>query len=453
MTEDYFVNQINNDENNYEAYYNLGIIYINKNDDTNAELFLKKAVELNPFFVEAYETLYNLYIKHKLIKEAIECYIKLGTIYYKKEDYIKSQEYFYKIILLDKNNFISYSNLGSCHQQLNEIKKAKKFYLKSLEINSNYISALYNISYIYLLQKDYIRGFSYFRYRYTPQIRGNSLGGVAYPPTLLTSDIDISNKRVYISHEQGLGDTIQFIRFIPFFLEKGAEIVCYVPISLKKLFELNYPQVEFILPENEITFDYNFPMLESPYLLSMKYEDIPFGDKYLSLDKKDIQEFDKKHNFDKQKIKIGINYRGSQGVDAVKNRSVDLEKFINHLNQLQGNIQFYSLQFDRTQKEDELLEKNNIINLGSQIKDFYDTALMINAMDIMVSIDTSVLHLCGAMGKESYAMLKFSADWRWGVDDTKSKWYESINILRQKTINNWDEVFNELIQKLKERLK
>ncbi|WP_455757085.1 tetratricopeptide repeat protein [Sulfurimonas sp.] len=448
-TEEYYVDIINSDENNFDAYYNLGVIYKNKNDDQSSELFFKKAIELNPSYIDAYEKLADLYAKHSLQNEMIECFIKLGTIYFAQNEFLESIEYFDKIISIDNNNFVAYNNLGSCYQQLNNIEKAKEFYLKSLKINPNYVSALYNISYVYMIQKEYIIGFEKFRHRYNPIIRGNSLGGVAYPPTLLTPDIDISGKRVYISHEQGLGDTIQFIRFIPFFLEKGADIVCYVPPSLKKLFEYNYSDVEFILPENEITFDYNFPMLESPYLLGMKYENIPFGDKYLELDKKDVQEFRKKHNFDNTKIKIGINYRGSQGVSAVKDRSIDLELFIDYLNKLDNNIQFYSLQYERTPQEDALLEKNNIINLGSQINNFYDTALMIDAMDIIVSIDTSVLHLCGAMGKESYAMLKFSADWRWGVDDTKSKWYDSINIIRQKTMGDWDGVFNELIQALK----
>ena len=378
--------------------------------------------------------------------------LQTANNYFLEEKFEQAILEFKKIILKEPQNYVVLSNIGASYQQLNQIQKAKEFYLKALEIKPDYISSLYNLSYIYLLEKDYISGFFYFRYRYTPEIRGNSLGGVAYPPTLLQKNVGIEGITVYISHEQGLGDTIQFIRFLPFIVQGGAKVISYVPPSLIKLFSLNYPEVEFILPNSDISFDYNFPMLESPYLLNMSYEQTPFGNGYLAVNEQDLAKFKQKHNLDNDKKKIAINYRGSQGKNAVKNRSINLESFIKHLNKLDKNIEIYSIQYERTPDEDRLLKENNIINLGAEIKDFYDTSLIIKSMDLVLSSDTSVLHLSGALGKDAIAMLKFSADWRWGIDDKKSIWYDSIDIVRQKTIGDFESIFNEVINMVEAKL-
>ena len=375
--------------------------------------------------------------------------LDIAMSFFHKDDMINAELYFEKIVNLEPNNPVALNNLASSFQYRNELEKATTYYKKALSIDPHYALSLYNLSLILLMQKEYKAGFNLYRFRYTPEVRGESLGGVAYPPLLLTPKESIENKKVYISHEQGLGDTIQFIRFIPFFIEKNAQIISYVPESLKKLFEYNYPEVDFIFSGSDIAFDYNFPMLESPYLLEMEYENIPYGRKYLSVNHDDSMAFRKKHNLNTSKKKIGINYRGSQGASAVKNRSIELEMFLNELNKLDDSIEIYSLQYERTQEDEQILEKHGIENLGKYIVNFYDTALMIDNMDLIISIDTSLLHLAGAMGKKSIVMLKFSPDWRWGLESHTTKWYESVTMLRQKSAGDWESLLKQLKESIK----
>ena len=374
--------------------------------------------------------------------------MSIATSYYNAQDYENAQLAFLKIIESDPSNASAYTNLGICFFVQNLLEEAAECYIAANKVNPNYISALYNYAHLLLLQKNYKEGFFYYRSRYDERIRGNKPGGVAYPPTQLQGNEELNVKTLYISHEQGFGDTINFIRYIPIFLQTGAKLICYVPESMNRLFTLNYPQVEFITPNSDITFDYNTPLLEAPYLFGTTYESIPFGEKYLHVDKKDLQNFKIKHSLDKSdKLKIGFNYQGSQGADAVKNRSIELALMLEYLEQI-PHVRLYCLQYERSESDDALLEEHGIPNLGKEIKDFYDTALLIESMDIIISIDTSFLHLAGALGKKSFALLKFHPDWRWGLRDERTNWYKNFTLIRQNKPNDWEGVLQNVVQRI-----
>jgi len=396
-----------------------------KKDYENALLNYEKALTLNPNLPQVYVKIGNICLELSALRDALF--------------------YYEKAIALDPNNFVAYANIASVFKTNNQLKEAQEYYEKALEINPNYVTALYNLSHIYLLKKDYLKGFDYYRFRYAHEIRGEKAGGVAYPPTLLKKGDDISDKVVYVSHEQGIGDTIQTVRFLPFFQEKAQKILCYAPPSLSRLLTYNYPEIEFLPPNSNISFDCNFPMFEAPYLLDTTYENIPFNEKYLSVKQEDSQNFKSKYINNNDKIKICINYKGS----ISSNASIELSLLLDTLNKLDKNrYDIYSLQYERTQEENEILEENHIVNLGQYIADFYDTALIIDNMDVIISIDTSVLHLAGAMGKRSFALLKFTPDWRWGLEEVTTNWYKRIEILRQESFNDWESVLMQLSSKI-----
>lgn len=485
--------------NDYLAYTDLALIYQAKNDPQTAEVFFKKAIQINPKAHKSYEALGTLYKENNFLDEAKECYeaavalntgeintlfilgqiylalsdykkalqsfeqvitinphvaqahINIGMIHLSNEDFEEAEISFKKALELDANRYEAYANLGVMEQYNNRLQSAKEYYDKALAINPNYSAANKNLAYVYLLQKEYIKGFKQYRYRYESSELISQSGGVAYMPTLLTPGVDIKGKKVYINHEQGFGDTIHFVRYFPEFLKQGAHLISYVPTSLKKLFEYNYPDVNFIFPNTEISFDYNFPMLESAYLLGTTYETIPYAEAYLHVDPKEVQALSQRYELPQEKIKVGINFRGSQGATAVKHRSMELEPLLQTLSKLDERFVIYSLQYERSDEDNALLQKYGVTNLGQYIEDFYDTAVMIESMDIIVSIDTSLLHLAGALGKESVAMLKFDPDWRWGLEGNKSNWYESITLLRQPKRYDWESVLKELLEYLQKR--
>ena len=222
------------------------------------------------------------------------------------------------------------------------------------------------------------------------------------------------------------------------------DIICSMPSPLIKLFKYNYPQIEFVSTRENLIFDYNFPIMDSTYILGTTYETIPNSNKYLEVNKDDSKAFAKEHKLNSNITKIGIIYKGSKEHKNDINRSIELELLLQYLNRLNKNIQIYSLQYEIEEKDNKLLEQNNIINLGSYVKDFYDTALIVDNMDIVLSVDTSVVHLCGAMGKKVFVLLPFAPDWRWGLDDDKTNWYDSVTLFRQETMGNWDDVLEKV---------
>jgi len=444
------------DPNNDFIYYKIGEICVFLNAFEDAEAILKKAIQLNPRNFNALQALLQLY-RNDNFEVVAEKFLYLinfalqeGNNCFYQEDYSNAKKYYNYILDIDSKQYETLTNLGSCYQAENKITQAKQLYKKALSINPNYTIALYNLSYVYLLEQDYLKGFELYQNRYHKDIIGNKPGGVAYPPTLLQSIDNITNKTIYINHEQGLGDTIQFIRFLPFFLEKKAKLISYVPPSLTKLFQFNYPDITFVQPNSNISFDYNFPMLESPFLLKTTYDSIPFSKNYLDVNKEDIKTIQQKYKISDKFINIGIVFQGSQSKTAVKNRSIELEPLLKELKKLTNNYKIYSLQYEKNESDIQLLDKYNIIDLGKDIKDFYDTAVMIKNMNLIISVDTSTLHLSGALGKSSIAMLKFSADWRWGKEQTKTAWYDSIHLLRQKKDGDWNSILQKLNQTIKQ---
>lgn len=375
-----------------------------------------------------------------------------ANIAYNSENYALAQKLYLEVIEHEPTNAVAYTNLGVCFFAQNLLDEAAECFLAANKVDPNYIQAVYNYSHLLLLKREYYDGFDLYRTRYDERIRGNGAGGVAYPPTLLTPNDSIKGKTLYISHEQGFGDTINFARYYPMFLAEGARVISYVPESLIKLFARAYPEVEFILPGSDITFDFNCPLAEAAYLFGTTYESVPFGKGYLSVDADDAAELKKRLGINGAKPKIGFNYKGSQGKDAVKNRSIELTMILEKITPLREDFDFYCLQYERTPAEDTLLDSHAIPNLGVHIKDFYDTALLIEAMDAVFSIDTSFLHLAGALGKKGFGLLKFHPDWRWSLHDEKSAWYESLTLIRQRKAHDWGSVMDDLITKLKNEI-
>ncbi len=419
--EEYYKLSLSINPKQSKVLINLGKLYNDEDKLDEAEKYYKKAININPNRIEAYNN--------------------LGTIYKDREEFEKAEEYYKRAISINSNYKEAYRNLGSLYNDKNNINLAKKYYNKAISIDSNYLDAIFSLSFINLKEQDYKIGFEKYKLRYHND-RENLHTPIIDEKSILNSIDNIKNRTILITREQGFGDLIQFVRFLPKFIDLGAKIICEVAPELLKLFQYNYPQIKFIDNlEDDIKFDYNFPMLDICYLFGTTYDTIPYSSGYLEVDKANSIDY----KLDIQKIKIGINWQGSKGHINDKNRSINLDLLLNYLNKLDNRFQIYSLQYDIVQDEDILLQNNNIINLGSQVSDFYDTALFIDSLDLIISVDSSVAHLSASMNKKTFILLPFASDWRWGLDGNKTNWYDSITLFRQKEISNWNSVLEEVV--------
>jgi tetratricopeptide (TPR) repeat protein len=430
------------------AYNNLGNVYQMINNLNDANVCYKKAIACDSMYCEAY---YNLGGLYKLFKEiekskdyyqkAIQCnpqsaksYNNLGMLYQEEGNLVDAKFCYEKAIELDETNSETYNNLGTLFQKNNDLGKAKYYYEKSIEVNAGRISAYFNIALVELLNRSYQKGFEWYRYRYDPKL---AFAKIVHEKTLLTPHKPVEGKTLLVTKEQGFGDIIQYIRFLPFFLSQGATVICDVPPALNTLLAYNYPTICFINTMSNIAFNFNFPLLDATYLLGTAYDTIPYRGGYLSVKEEDVLACRQHYHLTTSKKKVAINYQGSKGHTNDRNRSLPLDILLEALEPLRDRIELYSLQYERNSEEDITLEKYRVMNLGQEINDFYDTAVFVKNMDVIISIDTSLVHLSGAMGKKTLVLLPFAPDWRWGLHDDKTHWYTSVTLLRQDVIGDW----------------
>lgn len=237
---------------------------------------------------------------------------------------------------------------------------------------------------------------------------------------------DLNEKTVILYCEQGYGDIIQFSRYIPLIKEHCKKLFIYCPIALHRLFE--YFECELIDKDEEVLPEHDGHVLSFslPFLLNIRDVDTP----YIKVNEnEDLLAF-------KNKFKIGIAWEGSVYNFHSSVKSCPLKHF---KSLIKDNVSFFMLQ--KQIYDDRLLEDAADFELnGVKINDFYDTAKLINSLDLVVSIDTAILHLAGAMGKKTIGILSKECDSRWLVDT----WYSNMFLVRQSKLNDWETVFSDV---------
>jgi hypothetical protein len=267
----------------------------------------------------------------------------------------------------------------------------------------------------------------------------------------------VKGEVILLYAEQGLGDTIQFCRYIKLVEDLGFKIVLDIPASLKLTMKTLRNKFIFI-DENKNKIDYVCSLMSLPNIFKTTINTIPVKIPYLYADenKKSIWKQKIKKN---RKINVGLIWSGgfredmpeTWDVNSRRNIELDLLKPISDI----PNINLYSVQKgDPAESELKKIKKDDwkkiIINLTSEIKDFSDTAALIANLDLIISVDTSTAHLAAAMGAETWILNRYDTCWRW-LDDGRqdSPWYPSVRLFRQTKPGDWQTVINQLCHDLK----
>ena len=259
---------------------------------------------------------------------------------------------------------------------------------------------------------------------------------------------DITGKRVLLYSDAGAGDAIMFSRYIHYVEERASHVMLQLPKNLRSLFEYNFPNIE-ILDDDYIVdsnlYDYSASIFQLLTCLNMSLKDIEGSEGYLKVDNKLVEEKSKLECFNTEKKKVGLFWQGNPIV--IQSRSIKLEKML-PLFEI-NNIQYYSFQISKFDYESaELKQKIPLIDLAPHIKNYADTGALLKNIDLLITIDTSIANLAGAMGINTYLLLPYDAEWRWFRDTETTPWYKSIRIFRQEEPNNWDKI----IQRVKHEL-
>ncbi len=433
----------------YFTWNLLGNIFFELNEFEKSKEFFITSISLNPDFIEAYFMLGNLLFANHMYEDSISIwqealkinnshsviYSNIALSYIKLNNVIEGKKFISLALKLDSNNEDAYIYLAEIYKNELDIENYKKNLLYAHNINPNKPKTNFDLSYIYFLEKDYKKAFFHFEFR---TLFEKHKYDYTYLPFEKYNFQDLKNKSLLIYHEQGFGDNIQFIRFLNNI--KCNNISIGIQNSLNKLFSYNFPDINF---KDAISisdkYDYMIPMMSIPYFFKI-YNINNF--KYLKVEDKHIVEFRNKL-INNNKINIGIAWSGSKTSEIATSKNLKISDIKSLFDE---KYNFYSLQI---QGNEEIKEYENIKILGNEFKDFYDTAVAICALDLVITIDTSIAHLTGALGQKGIVLSNENQfDWRWDNINFKSIWYNSIKVYKYSDIKDAINIIKEEINEL-----
>lgn len=336
-------------------------------------------------------------------------------------------------------------NQGNAQQALCRFDAAIASFQQAINYHPDHAQAHINLALCQLITGDYANGWCEYEWRWRSFRYKNP--PVFKQPLWLGCE-DLKGKTILLHAEQGFGDTIQFVRFARLVKKKEARVLLQVRPPLQSLLH-NAPGIDQLFVEGDAlpTFDFHCPLLSLPLALSIRLNDIPQQHPaYLQADPALVRQWQARLAA-KTKPRIGLVWSGSSGHANDKNRSLGLAG-LNRLFDVDANFEFISLQkevrnFEQTAVK-ELQDQGTLRHFGAQLHDFSDTAALINAMDLVISVDTSVAHLAGALGKPVWIMLAYCPDWRWLMERADSPWYPSARLFRQQFAGDWDGVVDQV---------
>jgi tetratricopeptide (TPR) repeat protein len=328
------------------------------------------------------------------------------------------------------------SNVGMIMARLGRFSEALRCYDHSLSIRPDQPQARYNRSLIRLTLGDWARGFEEFESRWkTQSLKRSRLSGLG--PLWLGRE-DLNGKTLLLYHEQGYGDTLQSVRYIPLLAERGARVILVVPPALGKLLKTVPGVAEVVSGEDsECVHHYHCPLMSLPLAFRTAPDTVPAAVPYLKADPIEAARWRKRLGA-RTRPRIGLVWGGRRYGPINYPRDIPLER-LHPL--LELNAEFISLQKEMADCDRALLAQlPQLRPLGEALTDFADTAALIENLDLVIAADTAVAHLAGALGKPVWLMNRYAACWRWLQVRSDSPWYPTMRQFRQPTVGDWDSV-------------
>ena len=437
--------------------FTMGVESMQAGDDGNAEKCFRKAINFNPYFAEAYANLALLLDRKGDIELAEEFYrlsielnptyaenhLNLGALLANKKDFKGAEDCYKEAIKIKHDCPITWSNLGVLYACMKREEEAEECYKKAISINNDYAMVKFNLSYLQLRQGRLSEGWANFEARDWYKAISKQLNCPRWKGELL------AGKSILICFEAGYGDVIQFCRYCAALKEQGVStITMIVHPPLKRLLSM-VEAIDVVVGFDEempvTTWDCWTPLLSIPFYCNTNIDTIPANVPYLYAPEELVNQW--KKFIPIKGLNIGLVWKGNPLFENDTDRSLSSLEVLSPINKIKG-VNFISLQTGVAENEITSQGKSfNLINIGSQLKDFSDTASVIMGLDLVISVDTAVAHLAGALGKPCWVLLPYyKTDWRWLKARTDSPWYPKyMKLFRQEFMGDWSSVIYSLI--------
>jgi hypothetical protein len=358
-----------------------------------------------------------------------------GNIILTAGELVPAIEAFRRVVSLKPGFAHAHFNLGLALSRVGRPDEAFSCYQEAVRLDPDHAPARHNLALHLLQQGDFERGWVEHEWRWrTPSLASQRRD---FPQPHWQGEA-IPGKTILLHAEQGAGDTIQFVRYAPLVLARGARVIVECQPELVSLFSHSMPDVTVIgkdgtLPE----FDCHCPMMSLPLAMATRLENLPATTPYLSAEPDAMDGW--RSRFSGASLNVGVVWRGNPSYLNDKQRSVDAQ-LLEPLADIPG-VRLVSLQKGGPITGASSLLLARCDDAAPDLTNYAATAAAIMALDLVISVDTAVAHLAGALGKPVWVLLPNPSDWRWGFEGETSPWYPTMRLFRQKVPGQWNEVF------------
>jgi len=439
-----------------EPHFNLGELAARQKRWDEAIRHFRRALKVRPDMVEAYNNLGNAFQQRGSLEAAEKCYRRvvalaphlaegfynLGSVLQNRDRFEEAVDGLKTALRLKPHYPEALNNLALTYKNMGRLEQAADYFSQAIALKPDFAEAYWNRSFTHLLNGDFEKGWRDYEWRFK-QARWKTL----YPFRLDRPRWDPSDprhRRILVHDEQGLGDTFQFVRYLPMLKADGREVVFE---TRKALFPLlsGFRGIDALVVRSEdgrpsARFDSYVPLLSLPHLFGTTLETIPAAVPYIFADPHKIAAW--KSRVAGPGLRVGLVWAGRPAHMNDRKRSCPLSLF-GLLADL-PDVSFVGLQKGpaAAQAADwPVKDSCRFVNLGEDFDDFADTAAVIANLDLVISVDTSVAHLAGAMGKPVWVLLPYIPDWRWMMGREDSPWYPTMRLFRQPQAGDWASVF------------
>ncbi|MBF0160351.1 MAG: glycosyltransferase family protein [Magnetococcales bacterium] len=415
------------DPNRVESWTLLGMLHRKAGRIPEAIAAYQQAITLQPFFADTYNNLGNLLLREQnQVDEAVACYRQ--------------------VVQLRPDSVDALYNLGAALREGGQVEEAVACFDRVIALQPDHVDGHWSLALALLLMGNYRRGWPEYEWRWRlaevtprlfrmPQWDGSALDG----------------RTILVHAEQGLGDTLQFIRYVPWVADRGGRVMLEVGDPLARLLQ-RFPGVAHLVPQRGPwpDFDCHVPLLSLPGLFATESTTIPDRIPYLAVDAPIVAHWSRRLRRQRQSVvRVGLVWGGNPNVKNDRWRSPRLRPLLD-LFTVTG-VDFYLLQHGDGRRDLESLSlPDHVIDIAAEVKDMADTAAIMAQLDLVISSDTATAHLAGALGLPAWILLPFAPDWRWMLGRRDTPWYPTLKLFRQARMGCWRGVVSEVKQELQQ---